>query len=144
MILNVFKTNSAKGEETQQRILSTALTLFREKGFDVATMRDIAAAAGQSLGAAYHYFPSKEAIVLAYYARVQQEHDRLVADALARHTDLRARVAAVVHSKFDVLADDRPLMGALLRYTGQPSHPLSFLGSGTRNLRVRSTVLFRD
>jgi AcrR family transcriptional regulator len=142
--LNVFKTYSAKGGETQQRILNAALTLFRDKGFDVATMRDIAAAAGQSLGAAYHYFPSKEAIVLAYYARVQQEHDRVVAEALAHRNDLRSRIAAVVHSKLDILANDRPLMGALLRYTGQPAHALSFLGSGTRDFRLRSIALFRQ
>jgi hypothetical protein len=42
------------------------------------------------------------------------------------------------------LAEDRPLMGALLRYTGDPAHPLSFLGKGTLDLRLRSALLFRD
>ena len=34
-------------------------------------MRDIAKAAGLSLGAAYYYFPSKEALVFAYYEQNQ-------------------------------------------------------------------------
>src|SRR5262252_7981132 len=63
-----------KGELTRSHILAAALRLFRERGFDSATMRDIAEAAGMSLGASYYYFPSKESIVSAYYDYVQHEH----------------------------------------------------------------------
>ena len=143
-ILNVFKTKSAKGEETRQRILDTALGLFRTRGFDATTMRDVAAEAGQSLGAAYHYFSSKEAIVLAYYDSVQDEHARRVRAPLTAERGLRERLTAVFLSKLDILALDRPLMGALLRYTGDPRHPLSFLGPGTRELQLRSMALFRE
>ena len=53
----------ATSEETRRLILDTALRLFRERGLDETTMRDIAAGAGLSLGAAYYYFRNKEAIV---------------------------------------------------------------------------------
>jgi AcrR family transcriptional regulator len=142
--LNVFKTATAKGAATRAHVLAIALDLFREKGFDEATMRDIAASAGLSLGAAYHYFPSKEAIILAYYADVQERHAELARSALARTTDLRDRLAAVVHTKLDVLAGDRRLMGALLRYTGNPTHPLSFLGAATRPLQLASMRVFDE
>ena len=135
---------TTKGENTRRRIFENALRLFRERGFEATTMRDIATAAGQSLGAAYHYFPGKEAIVLAYYDRVQDEHARRVGEAIGKHTARRDLLAAVFHSKLDILADDRPLMGALLRFTGVPTHPLSFLGEGTRNLQLRSMALFRE
>lgn len=140
----MFKTKSAKGGETRQRILEVALRLFREAGFEATTMREVAAAADQSLGAAYHYFPSKEAIVLAYYHSVQDEHARQARQLLSEITGLRERVAAVLNSKLEILAADRPLMGALLRFTGEPAHPLSFLGPGTRDLQLRSMALFRD
>ena len=140
----MFKTKTAKGEETRQRIFETALGLFRTRGFDATTMRDVAAEAGQSLGAAYHYFPSKDAIVLAYYDSVQDEHARRVSDTLAAGGGLRETLTKVFQSKLDILALDRPLMGALLRYTGDPRHPLSFLGPGTRDLQLRSMALFRD
>lgn len=143
-MLNVFKTKTTKGEETRQRIFDTALALFRNRGFDATTMRDVAAEAAQSLGAAYHYFPSKEAIVLAYYDSVQDEHARRVGETLATARGLRETLQAVFQSKLDILASDRPLMGALLRYTGDPRHPLSFLGRGTRELQLRSMSLFRD
>jgi AcrR family transcriptional regulator len=138
----MFKSPSPKGEETRARIYEAALALFRERSFESATMRDIASAAGMSLGAAYHYFPSKDAIVLAYYDQVAEEHDRRVRDALAGTRSLPDRLRIPFHIKLDILQADRPLMGALLRFTGQPDHPLSFLGSGTRALQLRSMATF--
>src|SRR5262245_57701400 len=63
-----------KSEKTREKILDTALTLFRKQGFDGTTMRDVAKQAGVALGAAYYYFPSKEALVMAYYERIQDDH----------------------------------------------------------------------
>lgn len=148
-ILNVFKTDqitkttkTAKGEDTRARVFETALRLFREKGFDATTMRDVAAAAGLSLGAAYHYFPSKEAIVAAYYESVQAEHASRLREALPGLTSARDRLAHALHAKLDILKHDRPLMGALLRYTGDAKHPLSFLGEGTRAIQFGSMAVF--
>jgi AcrR family transcriptional regulator len=138
----MFKTVSQKGGETRDRIYQAALALFRERGFDAATMRDIAAAAGMSLGAAYHYFPSKDAIVLAYYQQISEETERRVRAALTGVTNLRDRLRVPFHTKLDIVQADRPLLGALLRYTGHPGHPLSFLGKGTRPLRLRNIRLF--
>jgi AcrR family transcriptional regulator len=44
-----------KAEATAARILDAALELFREQGFDAATMRGIAERAGVATGAAYYY-----------------------------------------------------------------------------------------
>jgi AcrR family transcriptional regulator len=150
-ILNVFKTDAiakttktAKGEDTRARVYETAMRLFREKGFDATTMRDVAAGAGLSLGAAYHYFPSKEAIVAAYYESVQAEHARRVREALPTLKSPGDRLAFALHAKLDVLRNDRPLMGALLRYAGDAKHPLSFLGEGTRAIQFGSMALFAE
>ena len=141
----MFKTKTAKGEETRARILESALRLFRERGLDVTTMREVAAEADMSLGAAYHYFPGKEAIVLAYYEQVQEEHRARVERALADQTrPFKERVAIAMHTKLDVLENDRKLLGALFRYTGDPRHPLSFLGEGTRRHRQESIAVFEQ
>jgi AcrR family transcriptional regulator len=140
----MFKKQSAKGEETRDRIYRAALALFRERGFDTATMRDIAAAAGMSLGAAYHYFDGKDAIVLKYYEDIADETERRVRPALADLGSLRERLRVPFHTKLDIVQADRPLMGALLRYTGQPEHPLSFLGDATRAMRQRNMALFSE
>ena len=46
---------------------------FGERGFENATMREIAKAAEVAVGAAYYYFESKDAIVMAFYERSQEE-----------------------------------------------------------------------
>src|ERR1044071_3264553 len=96
----------AASEETRQQILDTALGLFRERGFDATTIRDIAGHAGLSLGAAYYYFKSKEAIVGAYYDYTQREHQPRARAAFARSHNLRDRLRAAFHTKIDIVQDD--------------------------------------
>jgi AcrR family transcriptional regulator len=138
-----FTNSSSKAQLTRSHILSTALRIFRERGLDAATMRELAAAAGVSLGSAYYYFPSKESIIQAYYDDVQAEHARRVASALAATPlNFKDRLRAVFHSKLDILQGDRKLLSALFRYTGEPHHPLSALGDGTRKNRQQSMSVF--
>jgi AcrR family transcriptional regulator len=132
-----------KGEQTRTSIFECALQLFREKGFDATTMRDVAAQAGVALGGAYYYFPSKEAIVQAYYEVVQAEHNRRVRTALADHRlDLKARIQFAMQSKLDIVRNDRKLLGVVFRYTGEPDHPLSCLSTGTTHIRRESIEVF--
>ena len=145
--LNMFKSTAItkRSTATRSRILSTALTTFRLYGLDSATMRQISKDAHVALGAAYYYFPSKEAIVQAFYASVQDEHQQRVSAALSAYEtspDLEARLRIAFHTKLDILQGDRKLLGALFRYTGEPDHPLSSLGSGTRPNRDRSIAVF--
>ena len=138
-------TTAAKsvGERTKELILERALEFFRKRGFEVTTMRDIARAAKVATGAAYYYFPSKEAIVLAYYDRVQSLHKARVAEDLAGKTGLRERLGIVMHSKLEILKNDRLFLGALFRYTGEAGHPLSVFGKGTEAQRKQSIEMFR-
>jgi AcrR family transcriptional regulator len=141
----LFKTaeKSAKGEAAREQILGHALRLFREGGFDATTMREVAASAGAALGLAYYYFPSKEALVAAYYDQVQARHAAMLEEELPHTGTLAGRLSRVFHSKIDILQDDRKLLGALFRYTGDPDHPLSFLGKATQPLRAECMELFR-
>src|SRR3712207_2998666 len=118
----------AGSEATRRQILETALTRFREQGFERTTIRDIAKASGLSLGAAYYYFPSKEAIVGAYYDYVQAEHAARARAAFATTARLDERLAAALHTKIDIMQDDRALLRALFRYGGDPDHALSWFG----------------
>lgn len=55
-------------DQRSHEILLAARTAFSEKGFDGASMQDLARAAGMSVGNFYRYFPSKAAIVQALIA----------------------------------------------------------------------------
>src|SRR6266508_2670598 len=50
-----------------KRIMSAAVACFARQGYYGTTMEEIAAEAGIAKGAAYVYFPSKEAIFVALY-----------------------------------------------------------------------------
>src|SRR6185369_5223201 len=139
--LNTFKS-SDKGEQTREHVRETALRLFREKGFDATTMRDIAAAADLSLGAAYYYYSSKEAIVAAYYDYVQAEHLRRAGEVYAKTHHLKERLAGAIHTKLDILEGDRKLLAALFRYGGDPDHPLNWFGPATKQRRDLSMLVF--
>jgi AcrR family transcriptional regulator len=52
-------------EETRTRILEVAERLFRDKGFDEATIRDIAHEAALATGTLFNYYRSKEEVAAA-------------------------------------------------------------------------------
>ena len=131
-----------QGEETRARIHAAALSLFRKKGFDGTTMRDIAAASGVAASAAYYYFPSKEAIVLAYYERTHRESSRQAEAVFATTGDVRVRLGAAFHAKIDVLARDRKLLSGLFRSLADPSAEVSIFSKQTRSIRDESILLF--
>lgn len=56
-------------ERRRAEILRAALLVFNRKGYERATVDDIAAASGLSVGAIYRYFPSKAEIMLALIER---------------------------------------------------------------------------
>lgn len=138
------KKRRSDGERKRALILETALALFREKGFDATTLRDIAERAEISVGSAYHYFPSKEAIVFAYYDAQQDEHEQLARGKLESATDLRERLGIVFHSKIDSVAPDRSLLVAIARRLADASDPLSAFSRESREVRERAIALFRD
>ena len=51
----------------RRRLYETAIGLIGERGYDAATLREVAERAGVSPALLYRYFPSKRAVVLALY-----------------------------------------------------------------------------
>jgi AcrR family transcriptional regulator len=131
-----------KSEETRSRVLSTALRLFRDRGFDQTTMRDIAGEAGLAIGAAYYYFDSKEAMVLAFYHQSSAAMHEQIEAALQKKTDLKTRLRAVMNVKFSYFAPNRLFLGALLQHAADPAHPLSPFSETTRDIRERDMQHF--
>ena len=91
---------TARAEDTRRKIYEAAMELFREKGFEQTTMRDIAAQAGVALGGAYYYFSSKDAIVLAFYAEMQQAINQPVLASIAGRKKLGERIRSVLDKLF--------------------------------------------
>ena len=130
-----------KSEETRTRILEAALTIFRERGFEKATMREIAAEAGMAVGAAYYYFDSKDALVMAFYERAQGVLHPDIEAALDGARTLEARLRAIISAKLTYFAPNRKLLGALSAHT-DPDHPLSPFSAETAAIREQDVASF--
>jgi len=103
-------------EESQARTRSLLIKAARreivKKGFAMASIRDIAEAAGFSLGAIYSNFPDKEAILLELIQQHQSEERARIEATLARAgNDAAAAMAGVEKWAQTVNAD--PDLGVL-------------------------------
>lgn len=135
------KITLKKSEETRTRILEAALTLFRQRGFEQTTMREVAQAAGVAVGAAYYYFESKDAIVLAFYERTQAEMLPSIAEALDHAKTLESRLRTVISHKLEYFHPNRRLLAALSAHV-DPEHPLSPFSRQASSIREADIALF--
>ncbi len=132
-----------KAEETGLKILDAALVLFRKEGFDSATMRDIAQKAGVATGAAYYYYPSKDAIVMDFYQRSCAEMQPKIEAALEHASGLHVRLRELIRVKLIHFAPYRGVLRALLRNGADPKYPLSPFSAQTKEIRDIDIAWFR-
>lgn len=101
MELNYQQRRRHQALQTQRQILSAALSLMREKGFDKVTVRDICRQAGITTGAFYHHFPSKEALLVSGVGALDSYMER----ALLTHPDLppMERLAFILTTYIDFI-----------------------------------------
>lgn len=133
--LSLKPRTTPRAEDTRRKIYEAAMELFREKGFEPTTMRDIAAKAGVALGGAYYYFSSKDAIVLAFYAEMQAGGNEPVLEALAVHKKLKDRLRCVLDKRLELLEPNRKFCAALFRHAPDSVDPLSPFSDQTRVIR---------
>jgi len=126
---------TSRAEDTRRKIYEAAMEMFREKGFEETTMRDIAAKAGVALGGAYYYFSSKDAIVLAFYREMQETSTPLVGGALTDKKKLKERIRAVLDQRLKLLAPNRKFCAALFRHAPDGADPLSPFSEDSRLIR---------
>lgn len=132
-----------KSEETRARILEAALMTFRERGFEKATMREIAEAAGVATGAAYYYFDSKDALVASFYEQSQAEMAPLIESRLRACRTLEERLRVTIGTKFEYFAPNRTLLGALSAHA-DPQKPLSPFSQETEPIRAADIAFFAE
>ena len=67
---------TSQGAAARDRLYATAMQLIAARGYEATTLRDIAKEAGVSVGLLYRYFPSKQAVVIAFYDELSSEYAR--------------------------------------------------------------------
>src|SRR5271156_5219725 len=71
-----------RGYERVAAIMRTGVEVFMEKGFDAATMTEIATRSGTAIASLYRFFPSKEALADALLLQYEDH-------AMSRLAELR-------------------------------------------------------
>jgi AcrR family transcriptional regulator len=104
-----------KRQETRRRITDAGICLFVEKGIDATTLDEIAAMAGISRRTFFHYFKSKDDILLS----LQQGMGEMIAERVRQADDVVSPLAAirdaVIATCAEVPADDMIAIDRLMR-----------------------------
>jgi AcrR family transcriptional regulator len=94
--------------ETRARVLQAASEVFAERGYERASLDEVAATAGLTKGAIYSSFPGKQELFYALMRERISERLALVAEAVNRQDTLGdttreagAGLAALIHSQAD-------------------------------------------
>jgi len=99
---------------TRQKVLDAARTLFAERGYDAATIRDIAKGAGMSTGAVFANFQDKAELFEAVFS---EEMEGLLADirtAAAAEGRVLDRLSNGLTAGYHRSLDHLPLMQAMV------------------------------
>jgi len=96
-------------------MIDAALTLFAEKGYENATMKDLAEACGVAAGLVYHYFDSKEDLLLAVLEQhgFAAELERVLLPAFDRPAS--EVLLDVVNSYYGLLVERESFMRMIIR-----------------------------
>ncbi|MFB9883907.1 TetR/AcrR family transcriptional regulator [Planobispora siamensis] len=130
-------------ERTREIIVETALRLFRERGYEATTMRAIAAEAGVSVGNAYYYFASKEALIQAYYDRAQAEHEAACEGLLATERSFAGRLGGVLREWVRVSEPYHEFAVKFFKHAAEPTNPLSPFSVESSPARESSIAIYR-
>jgi len=114
-----------RGRRSRARIRAAARELFRERGFDGATLRAIAERAGMGASSIYRHVETKHELLVLELSDLQEEawtRFRLGDDRSAPTRDRIRRFFDVQH---DLLASDSDLTMIALRATTFPDAPVA-------------------
>lgn len=87
-----------------ERLYRAFESLLRERGYDALALADIAREAGMARTAIYHYFPDKEALLVAYTAHEMDEFFSDLRAELSQLDDPLERLAAFVRARVTYVA----------------------------------------
>lgn len=100
-------TQSAK-EKTKAKILQASVDLIIEKGFESASMREMAKNAGVSNPTIYNYFPSKEKLLYAYIEQKHKASIEIIQNIEDFHTyTLREQLQTLIETELELYLEDR-------------------------------------
>ena len=115
--------------QTRQKVLAAARQMFAEQGYEGATIRDIATAAGMSTGAVFANFTDKSDLFCDIMDTDMVMLIAAIEEATAGETQVEAALTKVFTSAFRFYQSQLPLARAAFSVAWTPDH-----GQDVRNL----------
>ena len=103
--MNIVTNKPLRGEDLKQKVLSTALELFSDKGYFNTSVHDIRKAAGVSTGAIYHHFENKEALAKSLYETLLSDMNEAIEAACVNKKGCLDKSTAVIERMFRLTMD---------------------------------------
>ena len=126
-----------RGEVRVAALVEAAAATFADKGYETATMTEIAARAGASIGSLYQFFPSKDALAAALLRRHgewMQESQRALVDE-ARTLTPRGLANALIARRLKQ-RPEREAVLAVMDAPGAAGERARFAASSTRSIAL--------
>ena len=114
-----------RGARSRARIREAARALFKERGFDAATLRAIAARAGMGASSVYRHVQSKHELLVLELADQQEEAWLDFRRQDTRTAATRERVQRFFQSQHELLAQHPDLTVIAIRATTYPNSRVS-------------------
>ena len=132
-------------EATKQRILKAALELFKERGLERTTTREISKRSGIAEGTLFNYFKTKEDLALYFF---QKETEDLIqwyrSNARLKKAPLAEKLFAIIHRQLEYIEPYEDFIGAVFCRSLQPSSSLSPLSFESQELRLKYLRFIRE
>lgn len=103
-----------RGQKRVMALLEAASDVLAEKGYEAATMSEIAERAHAAIGSLYQFFPNKESIACALHTHCGEDIEKLWLPLLAqhKHTNLANTLNRLIEVTVDYI-DTHPVALAL-------------------------------
>jgi TetR/AcrR family acrAB operon transcriptional repressor len=96
-----------EAEQTRQKLLDAALTVFSQKGYTATRLEDVARVAGVTRGAIYHHFGSKAELYSALIEEANKVGNSAIDRAVSEGGSFIEIVSRILVYTFALLEDER-------------------------------------
>jgi TetR/AcrR family transcriptional regulator, cholesterol catabolism regulator len=104
--MSVRKLRRNNESNRREELLRVSARLFREKGFDGTSIRDISSAAGMHSGSPFYHFKTKQDILLAVMEQGLAEGLRRLEDAIIQPGTAAQRLHRMIRAQISTILED--------------------------------------
>jgi AcrR family transcriptional regulator len=98
-----------QSEQTRQRILAAAISIFTRKGFYGTSIARLAHTAGLTKGALYHHFKDKEALFFAAIEKIRGDWQKAVVRDVMKAVDAPTRLQVLFENHTRLIKENESL-----------------------------------